>query len=65
MATNTATTKNKLSPALRAFALEVLQEVLRDPDFGREFTEVARRRLRAAPRAKKTVSFAEIKKRCG
>ncbi len=65
MATGTALKNHKLSPALRAFVLEVLQGVLRDPDFGREFTATARRRLRAASQTKKTVSFAEIKRRYG
>lgn len=51
----------KINDLIRKTVLEVLQEVLSDPDFGLELNEWVKKRLRKKP--KKLFSFEEIKRK--
>jgi hypothetical protein len=57
------TIASKINQEMRAFIVRAVHEVLNDPDFGLELSEQAKRRLRTAARAKKTISLSEIKRR--
>lgn len=60
----TATHSKQSVGELKTLIVQVVQEVLHDPDFGLELTEEAKRRLRKALRTKqKTISFQEAKKK--
>lgn len=51
---------------LKAYIVEAIHDVLKDPDFGLELTEQAKRRLRAAKnKTQKYYSHAEVLKRFG
>ncbi len=58
---NTLTQKQNLNNLIRRTVLEVVQEVLADPDFGLELTEKVKKRLKSKP--KKFISFEQIKKK--
>lgn len=59
----TVITTRKVTPELKAYIAEAIQDALADPDFGLELTEETKRRLRAARRGKqKYVSHAELKR---
>ena len=60
----TTSSRQKPGKELRAFIMRAVYERLHDPDFGRELTESAKKRLGVARSSKgKTTSFADIKKR--
>ncbi len=58
---NTLTQKQNLNNLIRRTVLEVVQEVLADPDFGLELTEKVKKRLKSKP--KKFISLEQIKKK--
>lgn len=63
MATKTAS-KNDISPELKAYIENAIEEALNDPDFGLELTAYAKKRLQHASRKKqKWISFEEIKRK--
>lgn len=54
----------EINAIIRSEIITALREILDDPDFGLEFTEKAKKRLRQALIAKqKGISFSEIKKK--
>lgn len=55
--------KKALSLEIRQQVVEVLRELISDPDFGLELTEKAKKRLRTARRIKKGIPLAEIIKK--
>jgi len=60
----TLTITRKLTKEVKTFIIQVVNEVLSDPDFGLELNEKAKKRLRQANVSKqKTVPFSEIKKK--
>lgn len=58
---NIITQNQALNTLIRKTVLEVVQEVLADPEYGLELTERVKARLRSKP--KKVISFEQIKKR--
>jgi hypothetical protein len=62
----TATANQRLTPELKAYIAEAIQDALADPDRGLELTEETKRRLRVAQRGKqKTVSLEKIREKYG
>ncbi|MEK7554856.1 MAG: hypothetical protein AAB518_02640 [Patescibacteria group bacterium] len=61
---NVITSPQKIKKELRALVTKAVFEVLHDPDFGRELSESARKRLRSIKVFKgSTKPLADIKKR--
>jgi|GEM_PF-3465385 len=60
---NTITIPKKLNKEVKYFISKAIYEVLTDPDFSKELTAKAKKRLKRALVNKKTTSFLEIKKR--
>ena len=58
------TIPRKLNKEVKTFIIQVIYEILNDPDFGLELSEKAKKRLRQSLISKqKTISLLEIKKR--
>jgi len=55
--------KIKTSPRVRAVIADVVREVLRDPDFGKELTPSMKRQLRAARKEKNLIPSKEVRRR--
>lgn len=56
--------ENIITPHTKAFIVEIVRDVLEDPDFGLELTAGAKKRLKGALKsAKKRMPLSEIKKR--
>lgn len=54
----------EINAVIRSEIITALREIIDDPDFGLEFTEKAKKRLRKALITKeKGISFSEIKKK--
>ena len=58
---NIITQNKSLNILIRKTVLEVMQEVLADPDFGLELTERVKKRLKSKPQ--KLIPFKQIKKK--
>ena len=58
-----ALASKKITTATRVYLAQVVQDVLADPDFGRNLTDEAKKRLDTSGSSRKTVSLAEIRKR--
>ncbi|MDP2950997.1 MAG: hypothetical protein Q8N55_01290 [bacterium] len=58
---NTITQSQNLNILVRRTVVEVVQEILADPDFGLALTEKVKTRLRNKP--KRIISFEQIKKK--
>ena len=60
----TITRSQKLSEEMKMLITQAVRDTLSDPDFGRELTEKARKRLNQARTSRgKTIPFSEIKKK--
>lgn len=61
---NTITIAKELNKEVKTFIVQIVNEILNDPDFGLELSEKAKKRLRQANVSKqKTIPFSEIKKK--
>ncbi|OGG41011.1 hypothetical protein A2118_01875 [Candidatus Kaiserbacteria bacterium GWA2_50_9] len=59
-----ATKQHLLSPDIKAFIMESINDVLEDPDFGLELTEGFKKKLQVAKRSKvRTISLEEVRKK--
>jgi hypothetical protein len=54
--------QKQLNELIRQNVIEVIREMLNDPDFGLELREWVKKRLRKKP--KKLIPFEEVKKKC-
>jgi len=56
--------EKRVTPATRAFIAQTVRDVLEDPDFGRELTSGAKKRLKEALKdVKKRMPLSEIRRR--
>ena len=60
----TTAKQQNIAPELKVFIAQSIREILDDPDFGLELTEVAKKRLRAARKSKgRGISLADARKK--